>query len=135
MIPVSWTVNDDEGSPEDFQRGEPWGPTAVENHKRRARELNRETVGRVGAMLAVENRRSMDHRYDETELEDLYEFTSYKGNIDPVAVLKAIQCYEYQSCEHPEWETSEAHEFCQALRSAAIDKLPGYSEAQWEVTE
>lgn len=51
----------------------------------------------------------------------------------PVAVLKAIDCFEYQSCEHPEWEGSEARAFCEALRDDMIGRLPGYSEADWEV--
>lgn len=119
------------------QRGEPWGPGMVDHMAPRRRELTIETANQVGAMLAAENRRSVDHRYNETELEDFYTFTRYPGSgtpgLDPVQVLKAIACYEYQSCEHPEWETSEAHEFCRALRHRTIDRLPGYDEAAWEI--
>ena len=49
-----------------------------------------------------------------------------------VEALKALDCYEYQSCEHPEWETSEAFEFCRAMRNLLIGCLPGYDAAQWE---
>ena len=51
----------------------------------------------------------------------------------PVAVLKAISCYEYQSCEHPGWHTSEARQFCSVLRDHMISMLPGYDDAQWEI--
>jgi len=107
------------------------------------RELTDETADHVGAMLAAENRRSVDHRYDENELEDFYTFTRYPGSgergsagrprLEPVQILKALACYEYQSCEHPEWEQSEAHDFCRVLRHAAIWALPGIEDAAWEI--
>ena len=50
-----------------------------------------------------------------------------------VAVLKAIDCYEYQSCEHPEWEESEAFAFCDSLRRSLIGSLPGYDQAAWSI--
>ena len=125
------------------ERGAPWGPGMVDHMAPRRRELTLETANQVGAMLAAENRRSVDHRYNETEMEDFYTFTRYPGSgdsvapgtpqLDPVQVLKAIACYEYQSCEHPEWETSEAHEFCIMLRHATIARLPGYEAAAWEI--
>ena len=127
--------------PETHQRGAPWGPAAQDEASRRRRELTRETASLVGAMLWAENRRSVDHRYDEEELEDCYEFAEYHGHyrqhgeIKPVDVLSALRCYEYQSCEHPEWEASEAHAFCEALRQLAIRSLHGYSAGPWEVTK
>ena len=51
--------------------------------------------------------------------------------MDPVQVLKAIDAYAYQSCEHDGWESSEAHAICEALRHRAIQALPGYEEAEW----
>lgn len=39
------------------------------------RELTSETAGRVGAVLLAENRRSVDHRYDEEESEEPYRET------------------------------------------------------------
>jgi hypothetical protein len=49
-----------------------------------------------------------------------------------VQVLKAIQSYAYQSCEHPEWDGSLAKRFCDWLESAIIGDLPGYDDAEWE---
>ena len=49
----------------------------------------------------------------------------------PVEALKLLDGLEYQSCEHEEWETSEARDFCDALRRALIHALPGYDDAQW----
>lgn len=106
-----------------------------EQVRQRRRDLTRETAGRVGAVLLAENRRSVDHRYDEGEWEEPYLFEPVPGWPDPVIVLSAIACYEYQSCEHPGWRTSEAHAFCQALQARAIRLLPGYDEAPWEIAD
>ncbi len=116
------------------ERGEPWGPNAIEECNKRRRELTVFTAGRTGAMLLAENRRSVDHRYDEHEEEEPYTYNRFERRLSPVEVLKAIACYEYQSCEHPEWQESEAHAFCEAFRHAMIGKLPGYDEAAWEIT-
>lgn len=100
--------------------------------REQTRELTLETANQVGAMLWNENKRSVDHRYNEANDREVYTFAeSYVSN--PVAILKAIDCYEYQSCEHDEWQQSEAFAFCQALRHAVISMLPGYDDAAWEI--
>jgi len=99
------------------------------------REVTRDNAGMWGALLVAENRRSVNWRYEEDEIEEPYEFTEYAGNFNPVAILSAIACYEYQACEHPEWKTSEAKAFCDALRMSMIHMLPGYGNAPWEVTD
>lgn len=99
----------------------------------------------LGAVLLQENIASVMHRYPDCAVDDLpgpiptqtvEGYTYREGGlpqITPVAVLKAISGYEYQSCEHPDWTSSAAYEFCQQLRAAAINKLPGYHDAAWEV--
>lgn len=129
---LTWLVHE-EDNPDNYQRGSVWGPGSIASANRRRRELTRETATRVGAVLAAENRRSVDHRYDENEIEDFYEYRPFPADISPVQVLKAIHCYEYQSCEHPGWKTSEAHEFCRALEVRAMTYLPGYEEAKWGI--
>lgn len=44
-------------------------------------------------------------------------------------LAKGIANYEYQSCEHPEWESSEARAFCLAMKEAILSSLPGYDAA------
>lgn len=107
----------------------------LEQARQRRRQLTDHTCGRVGAMLLAENRRSVDHRYDEQDWEPPYLFTALPGNPDPVVVLKAIDCYRYQSCEHPGWPASEALQFCLALQALAIGHLPGYDHAPWDITD
>lgn len=135
--PLSWLTPEELPGPADYQPGEPWGPTAIETAQRARRTLTRETANQVGAMLWAENRRSVNHRYAEDEIEPgPYVYARPRNDgYGPVAILKAIDCYEYQACEHPEWERSEAHAFCQALRKAMIHGLPGYEGAAWEIGE
>jgi hypothetical protein len=57
------------------------------------------------------------------------------GRLNPVAILKAIRCYEYQSCEHTGWETSEARLFCGAFRSRMIRMVSGYTTAAREIID
>jgi len=99
------------------------------------REVTSGNAEQWGAALLAENRASVNHRYAEDEIEAPYTFTEYSGQLNPVAILSAIACYEYQSCEHPGWEASEAHCFCAALRHRMIRMLPGYDSAPWEITD
>ena len=50
-------------------------------------------------------------------------------------VLKALVAYEYQSCEHEQWSSSQAESFCDALRAVAITTLPGYDAAPWLIDD
>lgn len=135
--PLSWMARDltDDDKQEAYQAGEPWGPAAIRLYNELRRELTRSTADSVGAMLMAENRRSVDFRYDESELEEFYTFHELPGSPDPVMVLGAISCYEYQACEHPDWTTSEAHHFCEALRDLMIRRLPGYDQGPWHITD
>lgn len=146
-----WFVPDDP-FPTDHRRGEPWGPTSVEHAAARQRKLTRETADRVGEMLLAQNERSYDHRYDgqDREIRLGYHYEergSYarllgrfddgwrwnRIRVDPLSALKALSCYEYQSCEDPGWGSSEARAFCDALRHRMVGALPGYDAAPWEV--
>lgn len=110
--------------------------------------LTRQTVDRAGRMLWTENLKSIAYRYPDDEsgerpgpigLTDFeiaaYAWTDHQHDISAVQALKALDCYEYQSCEHPEWDTSEAKTFCESLHSHLIGLLPGYDEAAWELED
>lgn len=118
-------------------------PGTIEQAQELHRELRSDTADQIGAMLVAENVRSVCYRYEKQPTDELpgpgdsYWLRDYhydpRGPIPtPVAALKLVDCYEYQSCEHPEWEGSEASRFCDALRRKLIDALPGYEEAAWE---
>ena len=100
----------------------------------RKRQLTRDTADAVGNMLLEQNIRGVNSLYDiEGEAETMYAFEVSRVSLDPVQVLKALKCYEYQACNDPGWKGSEAWAFCDALRRLAIARLPGYEQAAWEV--
>jgi len=88
--------------------------------------------------LKRENLVSVNYRYKEKspELSKNLGFRCYVSRpIDPIQALKAIRCYEYQSCEHPTWEASLAKKICSEVYAACIAHLPGYEQAEWEINE
>lgn len=89
----------------------------------------------LGALLWEENVKSVDHRYSEENGVGPYKHARSSLPVDPVQVLKAADCYVYQTCEHPEWETSEAKHIIDALKADAINALPGYESALWGAPE
>lgn len=121
-----------------------------------SKSLTAGTATEVGRMLLRENAESMAYRYNMKDLDNPaddgtrpVEYLGYLAQADAytysaaarhprftaVQMLMALDSYEYQSCEHPEWEASEAHQFCQRLRSALIGALPGYDEAgTWTIS-
>ncbi|GAB2564105.1 hypothetical protein [Leucobacter ruminantium] len=134
--PLSWrirplTAEERAGS---YEPGEPWGPDAIVISGQLRRELTPESAELVGSILLAENQRSVNYRYDENELEYVYTHRPSRPRT-PVELLKAIDCYEYQACETPDWEDSEAAAFCEALRSHLIGDLPGYHDAPWSIDE
>ena len=121
-----------------------WGAGATQRGELRCADF--ETAADVANMLIRENLASVSFRYagDKTsdtlpsagdcsavtvaDFHTFYEFV-------PVQVLKAINCLDYQSCEHDGWRASEARAFLNALQSAAIHSLPGYEAADWGAPE
>ena len=56
------------------------------------------------------------------------------GPVEPVQVLAAIHCYEYQACEPPDWQASPAREWIERLMYMTHRHLPGWDGAAWEIT-
>lgn len=104
-------------------------------HAVQGARVARETVYEVADILWAENVASVCYRYREEPgayLRPEWVFGLPIPRSD-VQLLKAIDCYEYQSCEHPGWNDSRAKAICAALTDAITHRLPGYSEAQWEI--
>jgi hypothetical protein len=51
----------------------------------------------------------------------------------PVEILKLCAGFSYQACETPDWEQSIAYSLIRRIEKAAIDKLPGYDDAPWDM--
>lgn len=115
-------------------------------HEKQRRELSSsdfERAAEVANMLWRENIKSVSHRYpnessatlpgpiDENFVIEPKDIPACLAEFKPVQVLKSCDCYGYQTCEHEDWETSEAHTFIQALRARAWHSLPGYDDAEW----
>ena len=98
----------------------------------------------LGDLLVRENLSSIHSRYPDTvtDLENtpgpiaqywlreyVYRHPARKPNV--IEALKLIDCYEYQSCEHPEWPGSQAKKICDRLRCLLVSALPGYEKASW----
>jgi hypothetical protein len=115
-------------------------------------DVDRLAADDLGRMLWIENVRSVAARYPEDDSDsrpgpadftdtEAETYTYPRGPLSPrhltaVEALVALSGYEYQACEHPEWEGSAARAFCDALRHAVIRALPGYDTADtWEVRE
>jgi hypothetical protein len=107
--------------------------------------LSAATCSPLGAALLAENIASVAHRYPDcarhelpgpwpTPIPDQYEFTDFGACMNIAEACSAIDCFEYQSCEHPEWEASCARTFCQQFRGALTTCLPGRGQAPWEWT-
>jgi hypothetical protein len=106
--------------------------------------ITRDTADLAGRALLAECISSVSHRYDDPpgELPGLipnpeveqYEWTDFGKLLTIVEALKAIDGYEYQSCEHPGWWDSGASHFCHRFRKALGHCLPGYEAAEWTWT-
>ena len=45
---------------------------------------------------------------------------------------KAAASLEYQSCEHPGWEASNARRIIRDLEGMLVRELPGYETGPWD---
>lgn len=104
--------------------------------------LTPELCDRAGASMLAENIASVKHLYPDSDLDVLfarptpdpsqYEWTDFGAALTIVEALKAIQCFEQQSAEHPGWTGSGSEVFCNRLRATLVTYLPGFGAAPWE---
>jgi hypothetical protein len=100
-----------------------------------------------GQALIDENLKSIHARYPDTidkpentpgpiarYWEAPYAYTVRDCDRLPVVdALKALACFEYQACEHSDWQTSDVHDFCERFRHFLIARLDGYEDAKWKI--
>jgi hypothetical protein len=84
----------------------------------------------AGRLLWAENVRSVNYRYDEESEPPEYKIQTTEAAFRAAAVLRVLDCYEYQSCECPDWEKSQAFAWCARLRAAALGRLPAEATEQ-----
>lgn len=88
-----------------------------------------------GQILTNENYRSVNYRYSENTPIEIYRHRLGEKILDPVTILKACDCYDYQSCETSDYPKTDAAMLINNIRFAAIHCLPGYDEAPWGLKE
>ncbi|MGC5225130.1 hypothetical protein ACPW96_21385 [Micromonospora sp. DT81.3] len=121
-----------------YTRDEPTPYNAVEEsgwsgewNVRRLRKHLTETA--YGQFLVDANAASVNRRYDEDHAY-IYEYrTPTHTQWQPVEILNAINCFEYQACEVEDWASSEAKQFCDRLRRRIEERLPNASNGPWEI--
>ena len=94
---------------------------------------------RVFSLLLDENLKSVGYRYpdattigdwfDEGEAAFIWENVPVQSHT-ATELLEFVACYEYQSCEHPEWETSTARELCRLLRAILEPRAKAEADAK-----
>jgi hypothetical protein len=109
--------------------------TALAVYAARNRILGWTDANRIGEMLHAENVASVNYRYGEAKKPDfaVCEWAAFHA-FSRVQILKAARCLRYQSCEHPGWEESDACKLLEAIIGHTTTDLPGYDEAEWEIT-
>ena len=110
--------------------------TALAVYAARNRLHGRTDANQIGVMLHAENVLSVNYRYGEATIPnfEICEGAAFH-EFSQVQIIKAARCLDYQSCEHPGWQQSDA---CRLLQTIIGDdssrNLPGYDEAEWEIT-
>lgn len=112
------------------------------------RTVTRENAQRVARLLMVANVASVSHRYPNDSPDSLpgrldHYWTDPDVSFDiagartfsAVHGLAILAGYEYQACELPGFEGSEAGRFVDALRHALIRVLPGYADGPWTIDD
>lgn len=90
-------------------------------------------------LLYAENVKSLEYRYSEGTAAELVWYKmkapiNYVPTIDNIFVLaKQVDCYHYQSCEHPEWEDSKAYRMCLSIKEGLLSNHPDYEDAPWGI--
>ena len=102
-----------------------------------------EEMVRVANMLWQENIKSVSYRYGSRGVDDLpgpigenYKLTPKDfrvkfGTFDLYQIIQSCHCYDYQTCEHPDYKKSEAYAFISSLEGEAVRKLPGMEKTIW----
>lgn len=96
------------------------------------------TIQEIGEMFNRENVASVNHRYSDHDPEPCtfkVHVPTLRRKFTMVEIIKACHCLRYQSCEHDGWETSKACQILKSIVAHATNRLPGYDEAEWVISD
>lgn len=95
---------------------------------------------RAAEILLDENERSVATLYKAVssggqllteEAKITFQFET--AHLEPVAIIKACQCYDYQADNAPGYAGGDASRIVAFIQSRAIQLLPGYKQVDWEI--
>lgn len=75
-----------------------------------------------GQVLLDQNIRSVNTRYGKNE-SSKFSYIGGSPRLAPAQLIRACDCYAYQSMETEDWEKTEAHAIYNTIREAAISAL------------
>jgi hypothetical protein len=102
-----------------------------------------ETATAFGKMLLAENVRSVIHRYRPTGCAEAFDYAElvatytfrYRPCISAGTAAKALDYFDYQSCETDNYEKSLAYAFTCRMAKALNQHLAGYEAAPWGIDD
>lgn len=93
---------------------------------------------KLGQRLWDENHESINYRYKLEDKAPNYryevprEVSSHGLCMSLAQAVRLFDCYEYQTCEHPEWQASPLKMLCEKMTDALLrSAIP---KAEWEAT-
>lgn len=113
------------------------------------RERNLKTIPDLAVALARANVASLEERYGNIDkvFEEGYGLANYLADVreaadpksvwdfTPVQVIKAANCFDYQTCEIDAYEDLWVSKLLNSIVNNAIHDLPGYDKAKWGAPE
>ncbi len=95
-----------------------------------------DATAKLGNILWQANAVGVNARYNDNEApEELTSRDVQLFPIDPMQLLRSLDCLEYQSCDAASWQDSVAAGIVRRLIKLAYQSLPGYTSAIWGAPE
>jgi len=89
------------------------------------------TLKQAAEILYNENLESLAARYGD-DYPPIKVPSAYEPIVENIFhMAKMVGCYEYQSCEHEGWKTSEAKEMCATILYFLLNNHPDYDAGPW----
>jgi hypothetical protein len=92
-----------------------------------------DSADQIASILYKANVDSVNYRYNDSESADGFKYRTEGVYATPVQIIKACDCFDYQSCEVPDYENTTAAKLIDSIRRSAIRALPGYDSASWGI--
>lgn len=98
--------------------------------------LASQSANRLATLLMDENLRAVNARYREQY--PPHEFIPVSVMLttrEPMRILKAVHCLQYQCNETEDWPQTEAYAILKAIEEYVVRTLPGYDEVEWSIAD